>query len=135
MNLLHKAAKVAGASATFVTSAFLATPVLASGYTYDYYTSTSDAAAATGFLGLGFVYICCVCLIPLIIDAVLSYVVYKDAKKNNVENPILWALITFFLPLVGILVYFLAIRPEALKKNVTTTVTSTPVEPTESDKA
>jgi hypothetical protein len=41
---------------------------------------------------------------------------YSDAKKNNVENPVLWGILGF-TGLIGLLIYFLVIRPEAIKKN------------------
>lgn len=110
--------KVAFLSTTALAFTALTNVVSANGYYYDYTTdAAADAAAASGFFGLSLIYICCVCLVPLIVGGVLAYVVYKDAKKNNVENPALWAILTFFFSLIGLLVYFLAIRPEAIKKN------------------
>jgi len=53
----------------------------------------------------------------MIIVIALAYYVYKDAVKYEVENPGLWALLTLFTGgVIGILIYFLAIRPEAVKK-------------------
>src|SRR5690606_27109507 len=90
--------------------------VLASGY--DYYYTTAANPKEFGFLTAGLlIYFLCICLIPLVIGAILAVVVYKDAKKNNVENPILWAILTFLFSIIGLLVYFLAIRPEAIRRN------------------
>lgn len=88
-----------------------------SGYDYDYYYDVAADSTAAGLFGLGsLAYICCVCILPLVLGAVLAYIVYKDAQKNQVENAALWAILTFFFSLIGLLVYFLAIRPEAIKK-------------------
>lgn len=87
------------------------------GYDYDLYTDyTVDSAAGLGvfFASAGIWLVCC--CIGLIINIALAYLVYSDAKKNNVENGMLWAVVTFFFTLIGLLVYFLAIRPEAMKK-------------------
>jgi Na+/proline symporter len=115
-NIFKKATltSIVFAASSLLTSAV----VLAESYDYEYDWNTSDDAAE-GFLGLGFglLWLCFVCCLPIIISSVLAYIVYKDAKKNNVENGPLWAVLTFFFNLIGILVYFLAIRPEALKKS------------------
>ncbi len=92
-----------------------ATPVFAQSYDYYTYSAASDAAAS-GIFGFSMLLSCCIPLFMMVIAGVLAYVVYKDAKKNNVENPALWAILTFFFSLLGLLVYYLAIRPEAIKK-------------------
>ncbi len=115
--------KAATASATIAAVSLLAVQsVSASGYynTVDY---TTDAAGSA--FGLGIVAIwCCALLVPAIICIVMAYYVYNDAKKNNIENGPLWALLTLFTSLIGLLIYLLAIKPEALKKQGGT---STPV--------
>jgi hypothetical protein len=103
---------------TVIASLFVfAVPALASGYYDSTYYSASDAAAASvfGLGGLG-IWLVCVCCVPLVLGGILAYVVYTDAKKNNVDNPALWAVLTFFFNLLGILIYFLAIRPDAIRK-------------------
>lgn len=50
------------------------------------------------------------------IPVALAYFVYKDAEKNNVENSIAWALVTFFTGVIGLLIYFFAIKPAAEQK-------------------
>ncbi len=107
-----------GGVATLLT---LATAVQANGYNYYPVTtdlSTSAAASSMGLAGAGISLViwCCVALVFLLVPIVLAIIVYKDAMKNNVENAVLWALLTFFFNIVGLLVYYLAIRPEALKK-------------------
>src|SRR3989304_7258857 len=51
----------------------------------------------------------CLCLacIPLVIIIILVFWVYQDATKRGVQSPAVWALLTAFLPLIGILVYLL----------------------------
>ncbi len=41
----------------------------------------------------------------------ISFLVYRDAKKRGL-NALLWAAIVFFTGLIGLLVYFLLIRPK-----------------------
>ncbi len=84
---------------------------------YDDYLATSTAAA-TGLMGLSTVWIiaiCCGAVIGLAIQIGITYWVYKDAKKNKAGNEVLWAVITFFTGLLGLLIYALAIRPEAVR--------------------
>jgi len=115
MNLKLNAKVIAATSA--LASVVMTVPVLANGYDYNYtYGAASDAAAATAGLGFSVVWLCCVCIVPLVVGGILAYVVYNDAKKNNVENAALWAVITFFFSVIGLLVYYLAIKPEAMKK-------------------
>ncbi len=103
-------------SMPIISSLLVTVPVLASGYDYTY-SNAADAAAATTFLGGTFLLACCPLIIYVVFDLVIAYIVYSDAKKNKVENGVLWAVITFFFSLIGLLVYFLAIRPEAMKKH------------------
>lgn len=125
-------AKAATASATIAALSLLAAQTVSANGYYDYtYTPATDAAA--GAAGLGFFAIwCCALLVPAIILIALAYYVYKDAKKNNVENGPLWALLTLFTGLIGLLIYLLAIKPEALKKQG---VTSTPAPKAEEKKS
>lgn len=85
-------------------------------YDYDLYSTSGDAAASAGLLAFtgGFWLICC--CVFFLVNLALAYLVYSDAKKNNADNGMLWAVVTFFLPLIGLLVYFLAIRPQAIEK-------------------
>jgi len=45
-----------------------------------------------------------------LIFGVISIMVYKDAKKNSNGSEALWSLLTFLIPLLGILLYFLVGR-------------------------
>lgn len=77
-------------------------------------TNSGDAGAFMALFVFGFYALCClVILIPQIAFAIW---VYKDAKKLNVDNPILWAILSFmFFPLLTI-VYYMVIRKEAKQK-------------------
>lgn len=109
--------KMLSTVATFATFSLLAASaatVAAQRYTYDY--TVTDAAGAGGFaIGMILVY-CCIICVPLILFIALSVWVYKDAQKNKVDNAALWAVLTFFTGLIGILIYLLAVRPDAIKK-------------------
>ncbi|MEO6729239.1 MAG: hypothetical protein ABIM99_04925 [Candidatus Dojkabacteria bacterium] len=106
--------KVLAAASAVVAYSLLATPVFAQSYVYDY--GYTDAAAATGLAGFSFVWALCACCIPLIINGVIAYYIYKDAKKNHIDNEAVWAIVGFFFSLLGLLVYFLVPRAEAMKK-------------------
>ena len=50
----------------------------------------------------------CVCwLIGLVIDLAIVYWVYTDAKKRGNPNAVLWAVLTFFFTLIGLILYLL----------------------------
>ena len=46
-------------------------------------------------------------LIGLAIAIGLTYFVYTDAKKRGMDNPALWAVLTFFTGLIGLIIYLL----------------------------
>jgi hypothetical protein len=123
---------ISGAVGGIATLLTLATAVHASGYDYtDYYTDLAAASAASSSLGaaglVATLITCCIPIAWLIFSVVVAIVVYKDAEKNKVENGVIWALLTFFFNIIGLLVYYLAIKPEAMKKNAGGS-TSTPSE-------
>src|SRR6478672_11005776 len=68
-------------------------------------TTGSDAA---GLFGGAFVCFCY--LIGFVIEVALTWWVYNDAKKRGNPNAILWAVVTFFLGLIGLLIYILVGR-------------------------
>jgi hypothetical protein len=50
----------------------------------------------------------CICgLIWLAVEIGIAYWVYNDAKKRGNPNAILWAVLTFFFTLLGLILYFL----------------------------
>ena len=115
---------IAAAVVALFSFALLWTPALAQtdGYdfgdpdtTYDdyYTTSVSDEAAANAIAGFSLVFWLVFCCVALAISGVLAFVVYNDAKKNGVENGVLWAALTFFFGLIPLLIYFLAIKKNA----------------------
>lgn len=131
------ASKAIAVGATVVGSSIaFATTVAAQTYSYDYtpYTAT-DAAAGGLFASAGIAIYCCIACIPLIILIALAYYVFKDAKKYEVDNAALWAALTFFTGIIGLLIYFLAIRPDAVKKMESKGATTHHVEHTEAPKA
>ncbi|SRR5260221_5752266 len=119
MNIIKKAATLA------TTAFFLAAPsqVMAQTYYTNAYTTTpGNAAAGMAAAGVGSIFsilfscfYCLLCTVPFILLIALAIYVYNDAVKYNVDTPILWALVTFFFPVVGLLIYFLAIRADAIK--------------------
>lgn len=109
--------KVVAAGATIVGSSIaFASTVAAQRYTYDYTYDATEEAAGGVIASMGILFYCCILCIPLLVLFGFAYWVYKDATKYKVENPALWGLLTFCTGIVGLLIYFLAIRPEAVKK-------------------
>jgi len=106
----------------FFSFSLLLSPALAQtddGYDYgdpsttydDYYTtSVNDQAAANAIAGFSLVFWLVFCCVYLLIVGGMAFVVYNDAKKNAVENGVLWAALTFFFGLIPLLIYFLAIK-------------------------
>jgi len=43
----------------------------------------------------------------LAVNVALVIWTYKDAQKNSNQSEVLWALVVFFAPLLGIVLYFL----------------------------
>ena len=37
----------------------------------------------------------------------LAYLIYRDAKSKNVDNPILWFVVVFFFTIPGIIIYLI----------------------------
>lgn len=108
--------KVLAAGSAIAGFTLLAAPVMAQSYMYDYGYTGADTAAGVAGLGFGVVYMLCICCVPLIISSVVAYLVFKDAKKHNIDNAAVWALLCFFFNVIGVLVYFLVPRAEAMKK-------------------
>jgi apolipoprotein N-acyltransferase len=46
-------------------------------------------------------------LIFLLIFLAVTYWVYQDAQKNSQHSAVLWALVVFLAPLLGLVLYFL----------------------------
>jgi hypothetical protein len=67
---------------------------------YDYSYSSYDEAA---FLGFGLV-MCVLYLIILVVWIIVAIWAYKDAEKRGM-NGLLWALVVFFLGLIGLIIY------------------------------
>ena len=77
--------------------ALAAMPVLA-------FAQTGDDGTAAIFGG-GIV--SCICgLLGLAIAVGAAYWVYNDAKKRGNPNAVLWAVLTFFFTLIGLILYF-----------------------------
>lgn len=134
MRRLASKAIAAGSTVVAASIAF-ASKVAAQTYTYDYspYNAT-DAAAGGIFATAGLAFYCCILCIPLIVVVALAYYVYKDANKYEVDNAGLWALLTLVTGVIGLLIYFLAIKPEAVKK-MEAKGTHTKVTPVETPKS
>lgn len=60
--------------------------------------------------GAGFAFLAIILLIMLVIAAVwigISYWVYKDAKKRNMDNAAIWGIATFVIGIFGLILYIL----------------------------
>lgn len=90
----------------------------------DFARQQREAEAVAGCFGCGMCGMTgAMFLVPLLIMTIgvgvqifMTVFVYNDAVKNNVENPGLWALVTFLTGVIGILIYFLAIRNQTTNK-------------------
>jgi len=90
----------------------------------DFERQQREAEAVAGCFGCGMCGMTgAMFLVPFLIMAIgvgvqifMTVFVYNDAVKNNVENPGLWALVTFLTGVIGILIYFLAIRNQTTNK-------------------
>lgn len=75
-------------------------------------TSSSDDGAAAFAVVL---VIYCLCgLIWLGIAAAIAYWVYRDAKKRNNPNAVIWAIVSFFFHVIGLLLYFVLGRNQGM---------------------
>ena len=59
-------------------------------------------SGGAGCLGGGIIW-----LIGLAIGLALTYYVYTDAKKRGMDNAPLWAILTFFTGLIGLILYLI----------------------------
>lgn len=109
---------IAGSFAFTIMSLLTNVVTFAQSYRYDFdeFDYAADAAAGSAFFGGLTIFYICLCCISLIVPIVCAVIVYKDANKNSIENAVIWALVSFFFPIIGILIYFLAIKPDAMKK-------------------
>lgn len=79
-----------------------------------------DVAAATYLGGLsvfGGAYmlgICCLIFISIAVQVAVMVWVYRDAKKIGVQNPEMWLLICLISGLLGLAIYYFAVRPDAI---------------------
>lgn len=68
-----------------------------------------------GMLGLGLGGLFCfVIIIPLVIQFVIAYWMYKDAKKRG-EKEVLWLIVGLVGGIVGLIVWLL-VRPDVVRK-------------------
>lgn len=52
-------------------------------------------------------------VVAVLLVLALSLWTYRDAQKNSSQSPVLWALVVFLAPLLGILLYLLLGRDRA----------------------
>jgi len=103
-------------------------------YSYDFDLNNPLGAGVVTAAGYTIFVIICSCCIPLIVLAVIGFIIYKDAKKNEVNNPMLWAIICAITGIIGLLIYLLSVRPDAIKakedrqKNTSAVVNSSTTE-------
>jgi len=74
-----------------------------------------STCAGCGVCGGGILVVLLAVLLPLAIvlaiNGFIAYWINKDAKSRGMENATLWAVLGFFLGLLGLLIYILS-RPE-----------------------
>src|SRR3954447_3092419 len=74
--------------------------------------SSSDDGAAAAIFGL--VCTCLIFIVSLAIPLALAWWVYNDAKKMANPNAMLWALLTFFTTILGLILYLLLGRNQTM---------------------
>lgn len=75
------------------------------GYDYDYDYGYSTRSENPGVV---FGVLCGSLLCILIIEGVLAFIVYNDAKKSGSDNVALWTILTFLFGLIPLIIYFAA---------------------------
>ena len=81
--------------------ALSALPVLA-------FAQSDDGSGAAAAIVLGFYCVCLLVWLAVVIG--ITYWIYNDAKKRANPNAVLWAVVGFFLNIVGLLLYILVGR-------------------------
>lgn len=84
-----------------------------------------DADAAAGvatFIGIGIII---PMLITLALEILFIWLVYRDTKKysdaaweRSGQNKVLWLVLTFFLGVIGLAIYFLAVAPKVREADI-----------------
>ncbi len=80
--------------------------------------STTTDTSSSSSSGAGILCFLMQCIIPLIVWIawlMVSIWVKNDAEAAGVDNPMLWAVLTFFFGIVVLIIYLVAIKPKALE--------------------
>ena len=87
-------------------------------YFEDYYlpNETVWGYGNTSLLYIGSAASIGICLVIWIIWLAVAYWAYGDAKRKCMDSPIVWALVVFFLGLIGLIIYFV-VRKDKCQKN------------------
>lgn len=46
----------------------------------------------------------------IVLPCFLAWLVYRDAVDNDIDIPYVWAIITLFIPVVGLVLYFVFVK-------------------------
>ena len=57
-----------------------------------------------------------ICFAFIILWWIIPFYVYYDVQKRSKQNPLVWAIASYFIPIVFI--YWLMIRPKDVNSNV-----------------
>lgn len=76
------------------------------------FSSDEIGFAIGGFI----VFALLISLLGLAFQAVLGWLVYRDAEKRGDENALIWGLLVFFLSLLGLVIYIVFIMMDKDKK-------------------
>lgn len=107
--------KLLGGATVFAILSSISTVVI---HARTYTTTTTDTGTVGIFVTL--FYVCCLLCLGLLYAAIpiaCAVVVFRDAKKNKVEHRYFWTIFTLLFNVIGLIIYFLAIRPEYIRKN------------------
>lgn len=81
------------------------------------YKGTLDPESFTTFFAATWVIVLVIVCVSYAIWIAVAVWIYKDAKKYNVDNPILWSFIVLFLGVIGLLIYLLLARKSKTNDN------------------
>lgn len=73
---------------------------------------------------VGSILLLCLFLLMVVSPWIVGIWVYYDAEKQGVNNPVMWLILSFFMPIIVPIVYVLVVRNDQSMKKSTDPETS-----------